>query len=47
MLGYTPASGRAVRDWLEKFHDAQAVVRDAVKGAKAKPSLSDLWRMFS
>ena len=27
--------------------DAQAVVRDAVKGAKAKPSLSDLWRMFS
>jgi hypothetical protein len=27
MLGYTPVSGRAVRDWLEKFHDAQAVTR--------------------
>ena len=27
MLGYKPASGRAVRDWLEKFHDAQAVTR--------------------
>lgn len=27
MLGYKPTSGRAVRDWLEKFHDAQAVTR--------------------
>ena len=27
MLGYKPASGRAVRDWLEKFHDAEAVTR--------------------
>jgi hypothetical protein len=27
MLGYKPASGRAVRDWLEKFHDGQAVAR--------------------
>jgi len=27
MLGYKPASGRAVRDWLEKFHDAKAVAR--------------------
>jgi hypothetical protein len=27
MLGYPPASGRTVRDWLEKFHAAQAVTR--------------------
>ncbi len=27
LLGYKPASGRAVRDWLEKFHDPKAVTR--------------------
>jgi len=27
MLGYKPASGRAVRDWLERFHDGAAVTR--------------------
>jgi hypothetical protein len=27
MLGYKPASARAVRDWLEKCHDAETVTR--------------------
>ena len=34
MLGYKPPSGRAVRDWLEKFHDAQAVTHARAAAAE-------------
>jgi hypothetical protein len=36
ILGYKPASSRAVRDWLEKFHDAQAVVKAREQAAELK-----------
>ena len=41
MLGYRPPSGRAMRDWLEKFHDAQAVThaREAAAELDLKSSV--------
>lgn len=34
MLGYTPASSRSVRDWLEKCHDAKRVERAREEAAE-------------
>ena len=43
MLGYKPPSARAVRDWLEKFHDEAAVqrARDRAEELDLKVSIPD------